>query len=165
MCGSPGLTTRQLTLPHLDSDSFQVVPVFPGREPALDLHPLVMEDQLYVRGFQQPKRRDATDRMLEDLRSLCYTLLTTICLHLVPVMTTRAGGPFTPEHWVNLFVRPLLYVLRQSDGFSPATQKVPRWEVFRPGLGCRELDLGLGKVGKELLALFSEYFPEPVIVR
>lgn len=25
-----------------------------------------------------------------------------------------------------------------------------------------ELDLGLGRVGKELLALFSEYFPDPV---
>lgn len=157
MYGSPGLTTRQLTLPHLDSDSFQVVPVLPGREPALDLHPLVMEDKLYVRGFQQPKRTEATDRMgrLEDLQSLGDTLCSP---HLLPVMTTRAGEPFPLEHWVNLFVRPLLYVLQQSDGFSPATQKVPRWEVCWP-------NLGLGRLGKELLALFSEYFPEPVIVR
>lgn len=43
----------------------------------------------------------------------------------------KAGEPFPPEHWVNLFVRLLLYVLQQSDGFSPATQKVPRWEMNR----------------------------------
>lgn len=72
MCGSPGLTTRQ---PDHQAAHFTPLGLrfLPGCSCA---SPRVMEDKLYVSGFQQPKRTDATDRMgrLEDLRSLGYTL-------------------------------------------------------------------------------------------
>lgn len=45
-------------------DAFHLVPVFPGEEPALDLHLLAWEDTLNFRGFQQPNRKDETNRMI-----------------------------------------------------------------------------------------------------
>ena len=132
---SPTLLGHVSTLLHLGA--FQVLFLLSSRDTALDLHPLAWEDKVYFRVFQQPKRTDAPDRMCrcKDLRSLCYTLATTICLFTNPDVTSRAGMPFIPEQWVHLSIRLLLLcVPGQADGSSPATQIIPRWEVCRPGL-------------------------------